>query len=340
MRLFLVSTLLTFGLLSAPATCAVPEFAERAAISASTRQAFADERFAELNEISQRYRIDKSRTASGLWRLTGFYGAISEEIHSQRDGQEREAAFRALEAKTARWAQQYPASPAAHIAHSMVLIDHGWAYRGEGYAASVDQQSWAPFHHYVAKARRYLEAHKTVAAVDPQWYGTMLTVARAEGWDRSRFDRLLAEALDREPLFYQTYFTALQYLLPKWQGRLGDVEAFAQDAIQRTSKWEGQGIYARIYWVASQTQFKNDLFGDSLASWPRMKAGFDDVIAKYPDAWNLNNYAKFACLARDKETARALLTRMGATIVHDAWTPPLLRTQCAAWALPWQPGQP
>lgn len=40
----------------------------------------------------------------------------------------------------------------------------------------------------------------------------MLTVTRAEGWDRSRVNRLLAEALDREPLFYQTYFTALEYL--------------------------------------------------------------------------------------------------------------------------------
>lgn len=65
--------------------------------------------------------VDKRRTASGLWRLT-FYAAISEEIHSQRDGQEREAAFRAMAAKTTRWAQQYPASRAAHIAHSMVLI--------------------------------------------------------------------------------------------------------------------------------------------------------------------------------------------------------------------------
>lgn len=53
--------------------------------------------------------------------MTAFYAAISEEIHSQRDGQEREAAFREMAAKTTRWAQQNPASR-QHIAHCMVLI--------------------------------------------------------------------------------------------------------------------------------------------------------------------------------------------------------------------------
>lgn len=122
MRMIVSVMILAVSLVSKSATKDRSSGSRCRGISASTRQAFVDERFAALNEISQRYRIDKRRTASGLWRLTAFYAAISEEIHSQRDGQEREGAFREMAAKTTRWAQQYPASRAAHIAHSMVLI--------------------------------------------------------------------------------------------------------------------------------------------------------------------------------------------------------------------------
>jgi hypothetical protein len=333
MRLLYLALLLVSGLLSVRASCAVPEIEERAAISASTRQAFVRESFSELNEVSRRYRMEKSRTSSGLWQLTSFYAAIAAEIGKQSKAQEREAAFRKLEDKTRRWALKYPDSPAAHIIHSMVLIDHAWAYRGDGYSSTVEPQSWAPFRRYIAKARVNLETHKDVAAVDPRWYETMLTIARAESWDRSQFDRLLAEALDREPLFYQTYFMALEYLLPKWHGGTLEIEAFAQDAANRTSQWDGRGLYARVYWFASQTQFQHELFSDSFVDWSRMKEGFDDVVAKYPDAWNLNNYAKFACLAKDKAKTRELLDRIESDVVPEAWDPPSLRTWCARWTL-------
>ena len=81
-------------------------------------------------------------------------------------------------------------------------------------------------------------------------------------------------------------------------------------------------MYARIYWYASQAHFQNELFTKSFAAWPRMKEGFEDVIARYPDSWNLNNYAKFACLARDKETTREILKRIQSDPVMEAWDPP------------------
>ena len=320
------------GLLNATVTYATPELQERMAVSTSIQRAFLQERFAELDRVSSDFRASKSRTSSGLWRLTLFYGGLSEAMVAQTKGLDRETAYREIERKTANWAQSSPNSPAAHIAHSMALIDHAWAYRGGGYAASVKPESWAPFRRYIAMARENLEAHKQVAAVDPRWYETMLTIARAENWDREKFDALLTEALNREPLFYQTYFLALEYLLPKWHGGTQEIEEFAQRAVRLTSKDEGKGMYARIYWVASQTQFQNGLFVDSFANWSRMKVGFDDVVAKYPDAWNLNSYAKFSCLAKDKLQTRKLLKRIGSDVLLEAWAPTTLHAECAEWA--------
>jgi hypothetical protein len=332
MRLACLLLLLSASLLLPMQSRAATEMEERAAIRSSTRNAFLKEDFSQLEEVSLNYRLTKSRTPSGIWKLTVFHAGILEAIDERARAQEREAAFRELEGMTTRWAERHPNSPSARIAHSSVLISHAWAFRGEGYASTVKPEAWAPFHKYIAMARANLEHHKSVAAVDPRWYQLMLTVAKAEGWARDEFDRLVDEALDREPLFYETYFRALEYLLPQWHGGTREIEDFARNAVQRTSKQEGQGMYARIYWFASQSEFRNRLFRDSKVAWPLMKSGFDDVIAGYPDAWNLNNYAYFACLAGDKLKTRELLERIKADIVSEAWQPRSVRDSCATWA--------
>ena len=302
-------------------------------ISATVQKSFISEDFSQLEELSHVYRAEQSRTPSGLWKLSLFYAGIGSAINIQTRGREPEAAFGELEGKIAKWAQKYPASPSAHIALSMALINHGWAYRGNGYTSTVKPEAWASFRKYIAAARQNLELHKAVAASDPRWYETMLTVARAENWSRDQFDSLLDEGFGRQPLFYQTYFLALEYLLPKWSGGTQEIEAFAQDATRRTSKQEGRGMYARIYWFASQTQFQNAIFTDSLARWSRMKGGFEDIVKQYPDAWNLNNYAKFACLAQDKAKTREILERADFNIVPEAWNSPSLHAECFQWAL-------
>lgn len=319
-----------------PRPDAAGELAQRAATMRSAQLSFISEDFPRLEEMADRFRSGKSRTPSGLWHLTLFYGGIDSLAERQKRaalGGDIDGAFELIESTTRKWMRKYPDSPAAHIVHAGVLIDHGWAYRGGDYASKVKPESWAPFRKYIAMARDHLEKHKEVASRDPRWYETMLTIARAENWERDEFEKLLAEAVNREPLHYQTYFMALEYLMPKWHGDVGEVETFAQDATSRTQGQEGQGMYARIYWYASQSQFANDLFEDSLAVWPRMKAGFEDVVARYPDSWNLNNYARFACLARDKAKTKELLERTESSIVPEAWTPQSLRAQCAAWVV-------
>jgi hypothetical protein len=341
MRHLCIFLLLFASLLFADRPYAASEMEDRAIISSVAQQAFLAEDFSQLERVSRDYRTSKARTSSGLWKLTIFYagigGAISAHAKTKIDDEgppsdEQEVAFRELEGITERWARRYPDSPSAYIALSMVHIGHAWAYRGPGYASTVKPEAWTPFQKYVALARQSLEAHKSVAAGDPRWYETMLVVARAENWKRDRFDSLLEEALDKEPLFYQTYFSALEYLLPKWHGGMRDLEEFARYAVERTSKEEGRGMYARIYWDASQTEFGNELFTGSFAAWPRMKEGFEDIIARYPDAWNFNNYAKFACLADDKPKTRELLKRTESAIVFEAWQPQSLLRQCSDWA--------
>jgi hypothetical protein len=50
-----------------------------------------------------------------------------------------------------------------------------------------------------------------------------------------------------------------------------------------------------------------------------MKKGIDDVLARYPDAWNLNNFARFACLRGDKEKTAELIRRIGPEPMMQVW---------------------
>lgn len=111
----------------------------------------------------------------------------------------------------------------------------------------------------------------------------------------------------------------MEYNAPKWGGSAQAIEDFARAAVGRTRKTEGEGMYARIYWYAAQSQYHDQLFSQSKVDWPTMKRGIHDVLARYPDAWNLNNFARFACLAGDRAEAQALAARVGDIPDADVW---------------------
>jgi len=78
------------------------------------------------------------------------------------------------------------------------------------------------------------------------------------------------------------------------------------------------------------------MFVNGQADWSRMQAGFERMVADNPDdSWNLNNYAKFACLARDRKTLSSILTRIGLQKDTSAWegVAPDFYEVCSAFAM-------
>jgi hypothetical protein len=146
------------------------------------------------------------------------------------------------------------------------------------------------------------------------------------------FEALVEEGLKREPLYYQLYFAAVRFFTPKWGGDPTKIEAFADAAVARTQKDEGFSLYARIYWVASQYQYGSSLFSQTGVVWPKMKRGIHDVLARYPDQWNVNNFAYFACLAGDRDEAKKLIGMIKGPPSVQAWRRQENFSRCAAWA--------
>jgi hypothetical protein len=323
--------LLTFiAVLPAMRGASADELEDRRTIADETVTLLKSEDFAKLEELADIYRRTQSRTSSGLWKLTLFYSGLSMGCHDEKPDS---PAWVTIEQRMGKWVQQYPDSPTSHLAYAKMLINHAWSYRGCGYADEVKEENWKPFYDYVGQARSYLEAHKAVAAKDPRWYELMADVALAQGWSDRQFSGMIEEGLEKSPGFYELYFSAIDFYTPKWGSSSRKIEKFARQSVERAREAEGEGLYARIYWYASQTQYDERLFWESRVDWPEMKKGIDDVLAHYPDQWNINNFARFACMAQDQAKTKELMDRIEGEPLWEAWRRVDNFDQCKAFAV-------
>ena len=133
--------------------------------------------------------------------------------------------------------------------------------------------------------------------------------------------KVVSDGLARNPDDFRLYHYTLVYLLPKWRGSDSEVGAFIDSAARSTFERHGLEIYARLYSAAAQDQYKHRLFADSPVSWPKMKQGLEDWTSRFPTIWNLNIYAYFACLAKDKAATKVLLEKIGSARILDIWEP-------------------
>jgi hypothetical protein len=316
-------------LLGALPIATADELADRDAISEKSRMLFRAGDFAAIEAIADDYRAHQSRTASGLWKIGILYDGLDDDVLKD----ERDPTYWAgLLAKVQQWIDAHPKSPIPRILYADILKLHAWAIRGGGWSRDVRKEDWAPFDELIAQARAYLLANKEIGRTDPQWYTEMIELAKVDHTTPDDFVVLVDEATWKYPDYYPIYFGTIAYLGPKWHGDITAIDEFANRAVRKTRQIEGESMYARIYWFASQMQFGERLFQDTSVAWPKMKRGIADVLKRYPDQWNINNFAHFACLVGDRDETAKLTARVTEPI-RDAWAKDAtLFARCRAWA--------
>lgn len=317
---------------SAPAD--TPEPDAHTALRSESSALFVAKDYKTLDARMEQYVSRKTRTGSGRW-ASGFFadGVLDGVGTPQKPHDASSAWWDALETRVLGWAKDRPDSALARLTAAQVMVNRAWHIRGSGYASTVPASAWKPFREQLARAQRYLESESAVASRYPEYYALKLFVAKGLGGDRKTVDAIFDEGTRRFPGYYPLYFSMVDYLLPKWHGDADQVEAFARDAVSRSRSTDGQGMYARIYWVAAQSQFRDALFRESGVHWKQMRSGFEDVTKRFPDQWNLQNYAHFACLANDRETLRKLLPRIKRPVLASAWDGAMSFPMCSSLAV-------
>jgi hypothetical protein len=283
------------------------------AFRTNVRHLFDQEKFDQLEVIATKARTDKERFLGGAWKLNVFYATI------QGPGSltSTDAVWTAHMERLQRWIALKPESITPRVALAQAYLRFAWKARGRGYGDTVTKDGWKLFGERVQQAKETLEKAETVAAKDAQWYRNMQTVALAQGWDRDQADELLQKATELEPNYFYLYVAHANFLLPKWYGKPGDAEAFAQTAADRINGPEGNAIYFDIALIDNCCHSKEQMPG---LSWDRIKQGFAATEELYGSTnQELNAVAFMAARQNDNEFAQQIFARIGDNWNEEVW---------------------
>jgi len=264
--------------------------------------------FASLDELLGKAQAESQRTPSGLWR----YGVVLSGVKDEIGDVESAADFAAAEAKARLWLASRPASPYAPLALAYVYEAKACncARRGRTPPPPAERQAWN------LKALGVLTGNPQSHAVGEQ-FNLAVQIADHIGYDEAKVRAYYQAGVRAQPGFFPTRFAWVSYLARQPDGARR-VEQAARDALAEPAFPDRDSLYARMLWWAAQAQYGDELFDQVPVDWPTFEKSFDAMLAAYPDGWNRNNYARFACMAGHRDRAAALM--QGHEPMSEVWT--------------------
>src|ERR1700692_1512867 len=117
-----------------------------------------------------------------------------------------------------------------------------------------------------------LEEASALPTKCPEWYVVMQKVAQNLNWGAGRKRDLFSKANKFEPGYYYSAQVFASNLLPKWGGKPGAAEKFAQKIADRVGGDHGDLLY---FQVASAKYVMCACEDDPHLSFARIQRGFD-----------------------------------------------------------------
>lgn len=279
--------------------------------SLTTYEYLKDQDFAALDAMVNKWNNPEVRDIDGLWTLSVNWGSCTsginwkESIHFMQ-----------------KWQKSNPESIAAVIAETKCWIDGAWSIRGSESSADVDPVAMKVFTERIEHAEKILKDSKAFASKNPLWYDTYLGIAIAMKLDSSFIENMFNEGVSKYPDYHGLYIRMIQYWAPN-NGRSTDwkkIDDIVNQAVSMTSSKDGITNYARLYaWVGYQQKLEFDFFKNSLVSWPKMRASYEELVKRYPSDSNLNEFAVYACRAGDKDSYLKLRTQIKRRVLKYKW---------------------
>jgi hypothetical protein len=272
--------------------------------------------YAGLDDLASAARLSRDRVEGGTWKLYLIYDAVASPASGDRAGtDEWDSHIRVLE----DWVKARPDSITARVALAESYRLAGWKARGHGFADTVTDAGWAKFNAQGIKAVATLLEAEKLPTKCPHWYFVMLELARDQGVGKEETREVFERAIAFEPAYYHYYREYVVDLLPKWHGKPGEAEAFAEESNRRIGGRAGAFVYFEIatvlYCMCTDGQVTPTL------SWPTLQEGFKEVAERYgATPMKLNRFAVLAYLYRDREVARKTFASLG-----DQWEPTVWR---------------
>jgi hypothetical protein len=266
-----------------------------------------------LDRLLKKWNRPEQRDGNGEWKLDSFRRVL---------GNSCEGNWKGCIERIQRWRKSNPKSTSAVIAEASYWIAYAWNIRGGKYNASTDAVAVKVFGERMKRAEQVLKDTKQFASDNPLWYETYMDVAVGTKRNVQFTAKLFAEGIHRHPHFQSLYLGMANYWSPVHDGKpdWAKVDEVIGNAVALTAITDGISNYARLYKrVNDHQKLEFDLFQDSLASWPKMRDSFDELIKRYPSTENINEFASYACQAEDKVTYLRLRVQMKDHILSHMW---------------------
>lgn len=283
-------------------------------VSAESKKMLMHRDFAGLDRMVREYRNKNSLTSDGQPKISSFYAGISGPEHNCNE-RLPDAEWEEFRRLIRDWEKSSADKSAPNLALANFELAYGWHARGNGYSHTVTAEGWRLLKERTAKAQALIAKMGSKVRSDPQWYEIALEVAARQERGGKGYDALYREAIKKFPNHLDFYFAYGAYLQPKWGQSLEDFQDFVEETVRNSNEKMGRVLYTRLNW--SNTD--EDMFTNGQTDWQRMKLGFKTMLEDFPDAWNQNNFAKFACYAKDKDTFIKQMEVIKNDIIISAW---------------------
>jgi hypothetical protein len=272
---------------------------------------FKEERFSELEEMASKLIREKSVFDDGSWKIESFHDALDLPPNAPDN------VWPAVGAEIAKWETQFPLSITARVVHVRFLTAFAWHARGNPASDPSKDETGQVFQARLAQALPVLQAAQGLDEKSPMICSAGLDLALGQGWSVADVMREYETAERQEPEFWSNEVRVALFLLPRWYGKPGDWEAFAESELQRNDGL-GAESYARV--VYSMVRYYKNVFGDTRARWPVVKRGYATLLGKYSGSASiLNQYALLAVLASDQPAARKAFDQMKGAADPSVW---------------------
>ena len=271
--------------------------------------------FQGLEDAADRARSSRSRFPGGAWRLFIFYDTIGRPAQghaaSDLDWQQHID-------KLKQWTIVSPHSVTAHIALAQAYLSYGWKARGSGFATTVSEEGWQQFGGRADLAASELKLAAQSHEKCPYWYLAMMQLALAQGWSKSTTTTLVEQSISFEPGFYHVYREFAVYLEPKWYGRPGEAEAFAEWISRKLGGEEGKFVYFEIASVLNCNCRESSQMAN--LSWTKIQEGYSALEHLYGTSkLKMNRFAFMSYLAGDRAAAQPIFREIGDSWDQETW---------------------
>jgi hypothetical protein len=286
--------------------------------------------FEDIDKFADEVRETRARFPGGAWKLFAIYDNTNEPSAGSDVTEEEWLAHLKL---FEEWIAKYPDSATARAGYADSWIRYAWHGRGAGWARDLKDTQKQLFAERLKQAKEIADEALSLGLRCPQLYAVLLSVGQGQGWSRREYDEVFEAAIAYEPFYRPFYHNKGTYLLPRWFGREGDWESFAQASADRLGGDAGADLFFFIYSDMSSYYYgERDVPGLVRPVWDRLKEGFDArerLHGVTPDQRTI--FGHYAYFAGDRATVQTVLEKLG-----EHWNPALWgalqRDQLIAWA--------